>query len=67
MPKDLSASPPAWARARMRARSACLWASRAELSLLLFLFYSFIFRISLGNLYKIVENGKIMIPILLES
>jgi hypothetical protein len=53
MPRGHSANPPA--RARARARFACSWAYRAELSPLLFMFYSFSFY---GQLGKSVENSR---------
>jgi hypothetical protein len=46
--RDLEANPLAWVWTR--ARSACPWVGRAQLSVLLFMFYSFLFTISLGNL-----------------
>jgi hypothetical protein len=53
-------------QARARLVSTQVWAGQAKLGSLLFMFSSFLFTVNLGNLYKIVENGKIMRPILLD-
>jgi hypothetical protein len=54
MPRGLDANLLEQARARLV--SAQVWAGRAELGPLLFMFSSFLFTVNLGNLYKIVEK-----------
>jgi hypothetical protein len=65
MARGLCAKWPAQARARVCFPvRGMVW---AELSPSLFILFPFLFTIILGNLYKIVENDKIMRPILLDS
>jgi hypothetical protein len=63
MARGLCAKPPARARACFPVRGL-VW---ADLSPSLFILFPFLFTAKLGNVYKIVENDKIMRPILLDS